>query len=56
MLNRGWGIEEIAMLGSMTPRTVEAHVASARRKLAAVTTADAIAAAEAWGLLDSGGP
>jgi two-component system, NarL family, nitrate/nitrite response regulator NarL len=52
MLNRGWSIEEIAMLASMTPRTVEAHVASARRKLGAVTTADAIAAAEAWGLLD----
>ena len=39
------------MLASMTPKTIEAHVASARRKLAAVTTADAIAAAEAWGLL-----
>ena len=52
MLNRGWSVEEISMLASMTPRTVEAHVASARRKLAAVTTADAVAAAEAWGLLD----
>jgi two-component system nitrate/nitrite response regulator NarL len=52
LLNRGWSVEEIAMLASMTPRTVEAHVASARRKLAAITTADAIAAAEAWGLLD----
>jgi two-component system nitrate/nitrite response regulator NarL len=52
MLNRGWSPEEIAMLASMTPTTVEAHIASARRKLAAVTTADAIAAAEAWGLLD----
>ena len=51
MLNRGWSHEEIAMLASMTPDTVEAHVASARRKLAAVTTADASAAAEAWGLL-----
>ena len=52
MLNRGWSVEEIAMLASMTPKTVEAHIASARRKLAAVTTADAVAAAEAWGLLD----
>lgn len=51
MLNRGWSIEEIAMLASMTPKTVEAHIASARRKLAAVTTADAIAAAESWGVL-----
>ena len=51
MLNRGWSPEEIAMLAPMTPKTVEAHIASARRKLAAVTTADAIAAAEAWGLL-----
>jgi two-component system nitrate/nitrite response regulator NarL len=51
MLNRGWDIDEIAMLSSMTPRTVEAHIASARRKLAAVTTAEAVAAAEAWGLL-----
>ena len=51
MLNRGWSHEEVAMLASMTPKTIEAHVASARRKLAAVTTADAIAAAEAWGLL-----
>lgn len=51
MLNRGWDIEEVAMLGSMSPRTVESHVANARRKLGAVTTADAIAAAEAWGLL-----
>jgi two-component system nitrate/nitrite response regulator NarL len=52
MLNRGWSPEEIAMLASMSPSTVEAHVAAAKRKLAAVTTADAIAAAEAWGLLD----
>jgi two-component system nitrate/nitrite response regulator NarL len=51
MLNRGWEPEEIAMLGSMTLRTVESHMANARRKLGAVTTADAIAAAEAWGLL-----
>jgi two-component system nitrate/nitrite response regulator NarL len=51
MLNRGWSPEEIAMLASMTPRTVEAHMASARRKLAAVTGAEAVAAAEAWGLL-----
>jgi two-component system, NarL family, nitrate/nitrite response regulator NarL len=51
MLNRGWSPEEIAILASMTPRTVDAHIASARRKLAAVSTADAIAAAEAWGLL-----
>jgi two-component system nitrate/nitrite response regulator NarL len=51
MLNRGWEIEEIAMLGSMTPKTVESHVANARRKLGAMTTADAVAAAEAWGLL-----
>jgi two-component system nitrate/nitrite response regulator NarL len=52
MLNRGWSPDEIAMLGSMTPKTVDAHVHSARRKLAAVTTEDAIAAAAAWGLLD----
>jgi len=52
MLNRGWSLEEIAMLASMTPKTVEAHVASARRKLAALTTTDAIASAAAWGLLD----
>jgi two-component system, NarL family, nitrate/nitrite response regulator NarL len=52
MLNRGWSPDEIAMLASMTPKTVEAHIESARRKLAAVTTADAVAAAEAWGLLD----
>jgi two-component system, NarL family, nitrate/nitrite response regulator NarL len=52
MLNRGWSADEIAMLASMTPSTVEAHIANAKRKLAAVTTADAIAAAEAWGLLD----
>jgi DNA-binding CsgD family transcriptional regulator len=56
MLNRGWSPDEIAMLASMTPSTVEAHIANARRKLAAVTTADAIAAAEAWGLLDGTAP
>jgi two-component system nitrate/nitrite response regulator NarL len=55
MLNRGWSPEEISMLASMTPRTVDAHIASARRKLAAMTTTDAIAAAEAWGLLDPPG-
>jgi two-component system nitrate/nitrite response regulator NarL len=43
MLNRGWEPEEIAMVGGMTVRGVEAHVANARRKLGAVTTADAIA-------------
>jgi DNA-binding CsgD family transcriptional regulator len=42
------------MLASMTPATVAAHMANARRKLAAVTNADAIAAAEAWGLLHRG--
>jgi DNA-binding NarL/FixJ family response regulator len=52
MLNLGWTTDEIAMLGTMEPSTVEAHIASARRKLAAVTTADALAAAAAWGLLD----
>jgi two-component system, NarL family, nitrate/nitrite response regulator NarL len=55
MLNRGWSLDEIAMLASMPPGTVEAHLASARRKLAAVTNADAIAAAAAWGLLDPRG-
>jgi two-component system, NarL family, nitrate/nitrite response regulator NarL len=52
LLNRGWSVDEISMLASMTPRTVEAHIANARRKLAAVTTSEAIASAEAWGLLD----
>jgi two-component system, NarL family, nitrate/nitrite response regulator NarL len=56
MLNLGWSLDEIALLTSMPPRAVEAHLASARRKLAAVTTADAVAAAEAWGLLDSAPP
>jgi two-component system nitrate/nitrite response regulator NarL len=56
MLNLGWSLDEIALLTSMPPRTVDAHLASARRKLAAVTTADAVAAAEAWGLLDSTRP
>jgi two-component system, NarL family, nitrate/nitrite response regulator NarL len=51
MLNDGWSPEEIAMVGDMTPTTVNAHLVNARRKLGAVTTADAIAAAEAWGLL-----
>jgi len=30
---------------------VETHLANARRKLGAATNADAIAAAEAWGVL-----
>jgi two-component system, NarL family, nitrate/nitrite response regulator NarL len=51
MLNRGWAPEEIAMLTDMTLKTLESHVANARRKLGATTTADAIAAAEAWHLL-----
>jgi two-component system nitrate/nitrite response regulator NarL len=51
LLNRGWDPAEIAMLGGMTPATVDAHVANARRKLGAATTEDAIAAAAAWGLL-----
>jgi DNA-binding CsgD family transcriptional regulator len=51
LLNRGWSPEEIAMLGSMTPSIVGAHLASARRKLAAVSNAEAIAGAEAWRLL-----
>jgi two-component system nitrate/nitrite response regulator NarL len=51
MLNRGWDAEEIAMLAGITLKTLDAHVANARRKLGAPTTADAIAAAEAWGLL-----
>jgi two-component system, NarL family, nitrate/nitrite response regulator NarL len=51
MLNRGWAPEEIAMIGNMTLKTVQIHVANARRKLGASTTADAIAAAEAWQLL-----
>jgi two-component system, NarL family, nitrate/nitrite response regulator NarL len=55
MLNRGWSVDEVVMLASMTPKTVEAHIDSARRKLAAVTTAEAIAAAAAWGLLDDPG-
>ena len=52
MLNHGWEPLEIAMLAVMTPEIVEAHVANARRKLGAATTADAIAAAVAWRLLD----
>jgi two-component system nitrate/nitrite response regulator NarL len=51
MLNRGWELEEVAMLGGMTPSTVQAHVANSRRKLGAATAGEAIAAAEAWGLL-----
>ena len=51
MLNRGWDEHEILMLSGMSPDTVSAHVMNARRKLGAATTADAIAAAEAWGLL-----
>jgi two-component system nitrate/nitrite response regulator NarL len=51
MLNRGWDQQEILMLAGMTQKTVEAHLMNARRKLGAATTADAIAAAEAWGLL-----
>ena len=51
LLNRGWDPLEVALLGRMAPQTVEAHLANARRKLGAATTADAIAAAEAWGLL-----
>jgi two-component system, NarL family, nitrate/nitrite response regulator NarL len=52
MLNHGWDPLEIALLAGMTPEIVHAHVANARRKLGAATTADAIAAAVAWGLLD----
>jgi two-component system, NarL family, nitrate/nitrite response regulator NarL len=52
MLNHGWEPLEIALLAGMTTEIVEAHVANARRKLGAATTADAIAAAAAWGLLD----
>ena len=52
MLNHGWEPLEIALLAGMTVEIVEAHVANARRKLGAATTADAIAAAAAWGLLD----
>jgi len=52
MLNRGWEPEEVALMGNTTLKVVQTHVASARRKLGAVTTADAIAAAEAWKLLD----
>jgi len=51
MLNHGWTSEEVAMLGDMSPASVSSHLANARRKLGAVTTDDAIAAAEAWGLL-----
>jgi two-component system nitrate/nitrite response regulator NarL len=51
MLNRGWELEEVAMLGGMSPATVQAHLANARRKLGAATPGEAISAAEAWGLL-----
>jgi DNA-binding NarL/FixJ family response regulator len=51
MLNHGYGAEELALLADMSVATVNAHVANARRKLGAVTAADAIAAAAAWGLL-----
>jgi two-component system nitrate/nitrite response regulator NarL len=51
LLNRGWDAEEVAHLADMTPKNVAAHLANARRKLGAATTRDAIAAAEAWGLL-----
>ncbi len=51
MLNRGWSQDEILMLAGMTQKTADAHLMNARRKLGAATTADAIAAAEAWGLL-----
>ena len=51
LLNRGWDAEEVGHLADMTPSTVAAHLVNARRKLGAATTSDAIAAAEAWGLL-----
>jgi two-component system nitrate/nitrite response regulator NarL len=51
LLNRGWERWEVAMLAGMPLDTVDAHLANARRKLGAATTADAIAAAEAWRLL-----
>jgi two-component system, NarL family, nitrate/nitrite response regulator NarL len=54
MLNRGWELDEVAMLGGMTPSTVQSHLANARRKLGAATAGEAIAAAEAWGLLAGG--
>ena len=50
-LERGWSRDELVMLTGMTARTIDAHLANARRKLGAATDADAIAAAEAWGLL-----
>lgn len=50
-LNRGWSREEVVMLTGIPARSVEAHLANARRKLGAATDADAIAAAAAWGLL-----
>jgi two-component system, NarL family, nitrate/nitrite response regulator NarL len=51
MLNHGYGAEEVASLADMSVATVNAHLANARRKLGAVTAADAIAAAAAWNLL-----
>ena len=51
LLNRGCDAEEVAHLADMAPSTIAAHLANARRKLGAATTSDAIAAAEAWGLL-----
>jgi two-component system nitrate/nitrite response regulator NarL len=52
LLNRGWDRDDIAMLERMPPSAVAGHLANARRKLGAATDIDAIAAAEAWGLLD----
>ena len=54
LLNAGWEPEDVALLANMTPKTVAAHLANARRKLGAATNRDAIAAAAAWGLLVSG--
>ena len=51
LLNRGWDRDDVAMLERMAPSAVAAHLANARRKLGAATDSDAIAAAEAWGLL-----
>ena len=45
-------VRVVENLPGMAPEAVQAHVANARRKLGAATTADAIAAAVAWGLLD----
>jgi two-component system nitrate/nitrite response regulator NarL len=51
LLDRGYALEEVAMLGDMNLATVNSHVANARRKLGAATAQEAIAAAAAWGLL-----